>query len=271
MFLLTGPSGVGKTETGLALADLLFGGEQALLTINLSEYQEAHTVSQLKGSPPGYVGYGQGRVLTEAVRRRPYSVILLDEAEKAHRDVLNLFYQAFDRGFMRDGEGREIDFRNTLFLLTSNLGSELLLEQDAEPEREAWLDALRPLLLAHFQAPLLARMQVVPYGLLSTSALAEIAQLKLTALAAHLKASQGMVLEAGRTARGCWPAPAVGATTARAAWTIWCGSSCCRRWRRSVCNGGWSTAGCRRESRWRPGTAVSWRWHCLEGGPKVLA
>ena len=136
-------------------------------------------------------------MLTEAVRRRPYSVILLDEAEKAHRDVLNLFYQAFDRGFMRDGEGREIDFRNTLFLLTSNLGSELLLEQDAEPEREAWLDALRPLLLAHFQALLLARMQVVPYGLLSTSALAEIAQLKLTALAAHLKASQGMVLEAG--------------------------------------------------------------------------
>ncbi|MCD5361816.1 type VI secretion system ATPase TssH [Chromobacterium aquaticum] len=197
VFLLTGPSGVGKTETGLALADLLFGGEQALLTINLSEYQEAHTVSQLKGSPPGYVGYGQGGVLTEAVRRRPYSVILLDEAEKAHRDVLNLFYQAFDRGFMRDGEGREIDFRNTLFLLTSNLGSELLLEQDAEPEREAWLDALRSLLLAHFQAPLLARMQVVPYGLLSASALAEIAQLKLTALAAHLKASQGMVLEAG--------------------------------------------------------------------------
>ncbi|KMN76300.1 ATPase [Chromobacterium sp. LK11] len=197
VFLLVGPSGVGKTETGLALADLLFGGEQALLTINLSEYQEAHTVSQLKGSPPGYVGYGQGGVLTEAVRRRPYSVILLDEVEKAHRDVLNLFYQAFDRGFMRDGEGREIDFRNTLFLMTSNLGSELLLEQEGEPERETWLEALRPLLLAHFQAPLLARMQVVPYGLLSETALAEIAQLKLAALAAHLKASQGIALEAG--------------------------------------------------------------------------
>ncbi len=197
VFLLTGPSGVGKTETGLALADLLFGGEQALLTINLSEYQEAHTVSQLKGSPPGYVGYGQGGVLTEAVRRRPYSVILLDEVEKAHRDVLNLFYQAFDRGFMRDGEGREIDFRNTLFLMTSNLGSELLLEQEGEPERGTWRDALRPLLLAHFQAPLLARMQVVPYGLLSEPALAEIAQLKLAALATHLKASQGIELEAG--------------------------------------------------------------------------
>lgn len=197
VFLLTGPSGVGKTETGLALADLLFGGEQALLTINLSEYQEAHTVSQLKGSPPGYVGYGQGGVLTEAVRRRPYSVILLDEVEKAHRDVLNLFYQAFDRGFMRDGEGREIDFRNTLFLMTSNLGSELLLEQEGEWERGAWLDTLRPVLLAHFQAPLLARMQVVPFGLLSESALAEIAQLKLATLAAHLKESQGIELEAG--------------------------------------------------------------------------
>ncbi|HBM2752433.1 TPA: AAA family ATPase, partial [Enterobacter hormaechei subsp. xiangfangensis] len=123
VFLLVGPSGTGKTETALALADELFGGEKSLITINLSEYQEPHTVSQLKGSPPGYVGYGQGGILTEAVRKRPYSVVLLDEVEKAHRDVMNLFYQVFDRGFMRDGEGREIDFRNTVILMTSNLGS----------------------------------------------------------------------------------------------------------------------------------------------------
>ncbi|WP_300006088.1 AAA family ATPase, partial [uncultured Cedecea sp.] len=125
VFLLVGPSGTGKTETALVLADVLYGGEKSLITINLSEYQEPHTVSQLKGSPPGYVGYGQGGILTEAVRKRPYSVVLLDEVEKAHRDVMNLFYQVFDRGFMRDGEGREIDFRNTVILMTSNLGSDL--------------------------------------------------------------------------------------------------------------------------------------------------
>lgn len=128
VFLLVGPSGVGKTETALALADILYGGEKSLITINLSEYQEAHTVSQLKGSPPGYVGYGQGGILTEAVRKRPYSVVLLDEVEKAHLDVMNLFYQVFDRGFMRDGEGREIDFRNTVILMTSNLGSDRISE-----------------------------------------------------------------------------------------------------------------------------------------------
>lgn len=128
VFLLVGPSGVGKTETALALADVMFGGEKSLITINLSEYQEPHTVSQLKGSPPGYVGYGQGGILTEAVRKRPYSVVLLDEVEKAHRDVMNLFYQVFDRGFMRDGEGREIDFRNTVILMTSNLGSDHLMQ-----------------------------------------------------------------------------------------------------------------------------------------------
>lgn len=128
VFLLVGPSGVGKTETALALADTLFGGEKSLITINMSEYQEAHTVSQLKGSPPGYVGYGQGGILTEAVRKRPYSVVLLDEVEKAHADVINLFYQVFDRGFMRDGEGREIDFRNTVILMTANLGSDHLMQ-----------------------------------------------------------------------------------------------------------------------------------------------
>ena len=122
VFLLVGPSGVGKTETALALADMLYGGEQNMITINMSEYQEAHTVSSLKGSPPGYVGYGEGGVLTEAVRRKPYSVVLLDEVEKAHPDVLELFYQVFDKGMLEDGEGREIDFKNTIILLTSNVG-----------------------------------------------------------------------------------------------------------------------------------------------------
>ena len=128
VFLLSGPSGVGKTETALALADALFGGEKSLITINLSEYREAHTVSQLKGSPPGYVGYGEGGVLTEAVRQKPYSVVLLDEVEKAHKDILNLFYQVFDKGMMRDGEGREIDFKNTVILMTSNLGANELTQ-----------------------------------------------------------------------------------------------------------------------------------------------
>jgi len=160
VFLLTGPSGTGKTETALALADELFGGEKSLITINLSEYQEPHTVSQLKGSPPGYVGYGQGGILTEAVRKRPYSVVLLDEVEKAHRDVMNLFYQVFDRGFMRDGEGREIDFRNTVILMTSNLGSDLimqLLEEQPKATDSDLHELLRPVLRDHFQPALLAR------------------------------------------------------------------------------------------------------------------
>ncbi|KES14927.1 AAA domain (Cdc48 subfamily), partial [Gilliamella apicola SCGC AB-598-B02] len=159
VFLLVGPSGVGKTETALALADTLFGGEQSLVTINMSEYQEPHTVSQLKGSPPGYVGYGQGGVLTEAVRKRPYSVVLLDEIEKAHRDVLNLFYQVFDRGFMRDGEGREIDFRNTLILMTSNLGNDELMalfEQMPDADTATQHELLRPIIREHFQPALLS-------------------------------------------------------------------------------------------------------------------
>ena len=126
--MLVGPSGVGKTETALALADLLYGGERNLITINMSEFQEAHTVSTLKGSPPGYVGYGEGGVLTEAVRRRPYSVVLLDEVEKAHPDVLELFFQVFDKGMMEDGEGREIDFKNTIIILTSNAGTDTLMK-----------------------------------------------------------------------------------------------------------------------------------------------
>ena len=182
VFLLVGPSGVGKTETALALADVMYGGEKSLITINLSEYQEPHTVSQLKGSPPGYVGYGQGGILTEAVRKRPYSVVLLDEVEKAHRDVMNLFYQVFDRGFMRDGEGREIDFRNTVILMTSNLGSDHLMQLlDEQPEAtEADLhELLRPILRDHFQPALLARFQTVIYHALAEAAMRTIVEMKL--------------------------------------------------------------------------------------------
>ena len=134
VFMLCGPSGVGKTETALALAEALYGGEQNVITINMSEFQEAHTVSTLKGSPPGYVGYGEGGVLTEAVRRRPYSVVLLDEIEKAHSDVHELFFQVFDKGWMEDGEGRRIDFKNTIILLTSNVGTELIMNMCSDPE-----------------------------------------------------------------------------------------------------------------------------------------
>ncbi|MCO6556063.1 MAG: type VI secretion system ATPase TssH [Gilliamella sp.] len=190
VFLLVGPSGVGKTETALALADTLFGGEQSLITINMSEYQEAHTVSQLKGSPPGYVGYGQGGILTEAVRKRPYSVVLLDEVEKAHRDVLNLFYQVFDRGFMRDGEGREIDFRNTLILMTSNLGSdELMALFDEMPNADiaTQQELLRPIIREHFQPALLARFQTVIYKPLDDVALRKIVEMKLNKVASRLQ------------------------------------------------------------------------------------
>ncbi|ELY4521049.1 type VI secretion system ATPase TssH [Cronobacter muytjensii] len=195
VFLLTGPSGTGKTETALALADALFGGEKALITINLSEYQEPHTVSQLKGSPPGYVGYGQGGILTEAVRRRPYSVVLLDEVEKAHRDVMNLFYQVFDRGFMRDGEGREIDFRNTVILMTSNLGSDhimQLLEASPETSETDLHELLRPLLREHFQPALLARFQTVIYRPLAQSAMRAIVAMKLGQVSERLTRHYGM-------------------------------------------------------------------------------
>ena len=195
VFLLVGPSGVGKTETALALADVMYGGEKSLITINLSEYQEPHTVSQLKGSPPGYVGYGQGGILTEAVRKRPYSVVLLDEVEKAHRDVLNLFYQVFDRGFMRDGEGREIDFRNTVILMTSNLGSDLLMQQLSEkPETtESELhELIRPLLRDHFQPALLARFQTVIYRPLTPSAMRTIVEMKLAQVCERLHCHYGL-------------------------------------------------------------------------------
>lgn len=195
VFLLVGPSGVGKTETALALAEVMYGGEKSLITINLSEYQEPHTVSQLKGSPPGYVGYGQGGILTEAVRKRPYSVVLLDEVEKAHRDVMNLFYQVFDRGFMRDGEGREIDFRNTVILMTSNLGSDHLMQLlDEKPEAtEADLhELLRPILRDHFQPALLARFQTVIYRPLAEAAMRTIVEMKLSQVSKRLHRHYGL-------------------------------------------------------------------------------
>lgn len=205
VFLLAGPSGVGKTETARSLARHLFGCDKALLTINMSEYQEAHSVSQLKGSPPGYVGYGQGGILSEAVRRRPYSVVLLDEVEKAHVDVMNLFYQVFDRGFMRDGEGREIDFKNTVILMTSNLGSEEIkeyfssLDSDRLNDQEVrlgsmdeLLDVVKPEILSHFAPALVARMQVVPFKYLSLDSLERIIALKLDVLAGRLKDQYGI-------------------------------------------------------------------------------
>ncbi len=183
VFLLCGPSGVGKTETGLALAEALYGGEQNIITINMSEFQEAHTVSTLKGSPPGYVGYGEGGVLTEAVRRKPYSVILLDEVEKAHPDVHEIFFQVFDKGWMEDGEGRRIDFKNSLILLTSNVGSDLIegLCRDPElmPAPDAVTRALREPLLKVFPAALLGRLAVVPYYPLGEGILARVVRLQL--------------------------------------------------------------------------------------------
>lgn len=184
VFMLVGPSGVGKTETALALAETLYGGEQNLITINMSEFQEAHSISTLKGAPPGYVGYGEGGVLTEAVRRKPYSVVLLDEIEKAHPDVHELFFQVFDKGWMEDGEGRAIDFRNTVLLLTSNAGTDLIanLTRDPElaPEPEALAGALREPLLQVFPPAFLGRLVVIPYYPLSHATLADIVRLQLT-------------------------------------------------------------------------------------------
>lgn len=179
-FLLAGPSGVGKTETVLQLAELLYGGRQYLTTINMSEFQEKHTVSRLIGSPPGYVGYGEGGVLTEAIRQKPYSVVLLDEVEKAHPDVLNLFYQAFDKGEMADGEGRLIDCKNIVFFLTSNLGYQVIVEHTENPE--TMHDALYPVLADFFKPALLARMEVVPYLPLSRETLSVIITGKLARL-----------------------------------------------------------------------------------------
>lgn len=195
VFLLAGPSGVGKTETALALAEALYGGEQNLITINMSEYQEAHTVSSLKGAPPGYVGYGEGGVLTEAVRRRPYSVVLLDEIEKAHSDVHEVFFQVFDKGWMEDGEGRFIDFKNTVILLTSNVGSELIAglcsDPGLTPEIDALIGALREPLLQKFPAAFLGRTVLVPYLPLADSTLLAIVALQLERIRRRIAENHG--------------------------------------------------------------------------------
>ena len=198
IFLLVGPSGVGKTETGICIADLLFGGEKFMVTINMSEFQEKHTVSRLIGSPPGYVGYGEGGVLTEAVRQRPYSVVLLDEVEKCHPEVMNLFYQVFDKGTLSDGEGRDIDFKNTIILLTSNLASDIITEMCSDeemPSSEILSNAIRPVLNNHFKPALLARMTVLPYYNLKSDVMADIVKLKLGKLAQRIQNTHRIALE----------------------------------------------------------------------------
>lgn len=204
VFLLVGPSGVGKTETALALADTLYGGEKNLVTINMSEYQEAHSVSGLKGSPPGYVGYGEGGVLTEAVRRKPYSVVLLDEVEKAHPDVLELFFQVFDKGVLEDAEGREVDFRNTIVILTSNVGTDLIMKavehgvtvdgKKRHPSPEDLVELLRKDLQNAFKPAFLGRLSVVPYYPITDEAMRSIVELKLKKIAQRLMRNHGAAL-----------------------------------------------------------------------------
>jgi type VI secretion system protein VasG len=198
VFLFVGPSGVGKTETALGVADLLFGGERFLTVINMSEFQEKHTVSRLIGSPPGYVGYGEGGVLTEAVRQKPYSVVLLDECEKADPEVLNLFYQVFDKGMLSDGEGREVDFKDTILFLTSNLATDLIMQSVADgskPPTDDLVALIRPVLSKHFKPALLARMNIVPFYPIGPDALREITRLKLGQLEKRLKENHRMAME----------------------------------------------------------------------------
>ncbi len=196
VLMFAGPSGVGKTETALALSELLYGGEDNLITINMSEYQEAHTVSSLKGSPPGYVGYGEGGVLTEAVRKRPYSVVLLDEVEKAHPDVMELFFQVFDKGMLEDGEGRKIDFKNTLIILTTNLGTDLIMkacaDEETKPTWQGLSEMLRPDLTKHFKPAFLGRMKVVPYYPISDQIMRLIVKLKINKIAKRLKENRNV-------------------------------------------------------------------------------
>lgn len=196
VLLFVGPSGVGKTETALALSELLYGGEENVITINMSEYQEAHTVSGLKGSPPGYVGYGEGGVLTEAVRKRPYSVVLLDEVEKAHPDVMELFYQVFDKGNLEDGEGRKIDFRNTLIILTSNLGTDTIMKvcagHETLPDWESLSGMLRPELLRHFKPAFLGRLKIVPYYPINDDNMRLIVKLKLDRIARRMQENRNV-------------------------------------------------------------------------------
>jgi len=201
VFMLCGPSGVGKTETAMVLSELLFSGDDSLIVINMSEFQEAHTVSTLKGAPAGYVGYGQGGVLTEAVRRRPYSVVLLDEVEKAHPDVHEMFFQVFDKGFMNDAEGRYIDFKNTLILLTSNVGTDLITtmseDEEMKPEPEALATALRPELLKVFPPALLGRLIVLPYYPLSPAMLQGIVRIQLNRIVKRVADSHGIAFTYG--------------------------------------------------------------------------
>jgi len=201
VFMLVGPSGVGKTETALTLADLLYGGERNMITIAMSEFQEAHTVSTLKGSPPGYVGYGEGGVLTEAVRRRPYSVVLLDEVEKAHPDVLELFFQVFDKGRMEDGEGREIDFKNTIIILTSNAATDTIMKLTADPETmpsvEGLVKTIKPEMDKIFKPAFLGRMVIIPYYPIRDEALKQIIRLKLGKIQRRLKENHAMALQYG--------------------------------------------------------------------------
>ena len=198
VFMLAGPSGVGKTETAITLAEQLYGGEQNMITINMSEFQEAHTVSTLKGAPPGYVGYGEGGVLTEAVRRKPYSVVLLDEVEKAHSDVHELFFQVFDKGIMEDGEGRLIDFKNTLIILTTNVGTELIMNMCKDPELlpdpDGIAKALRTPMLKTFPAALLGRIVVIPYYPLSDSMIGRITRLQLDRVVKRVAEQHGITL-----------------------------------------------------------------------------
>ncbi|MDN5789141.1 AAA family ATPase, partial [Pseudorhodobacter sp.] len=199
VFMLAGTSGVGKTETALALAEVLYGGEQNLITINMSEYQEAHTVSSLKGAPPGYVGYGEGGVLTEAVRRKPYSVVLLDEVEKAHPDVHEIFFQVFDKGAMEDGEGRSIDFKNCLILLTTNAGTEMIMDlcadPDLMPDPDSMAKALREPLLKIFPPALLGRLVTIPYYPLSPDMIGQITRLQLNRIKKRVQAAHGVPFE----------------------------------------------------------------------------
>jgi type VI secretion system protein VasG len=197
VFLMVGPSGVGKTETGLVIAELLFGGENFMVTINMSEFQEKHTVSRLIGSPPGYVGFGEGGELTEAVRQRPYSVVLLDEVEKGHLEVMNLFYQVFDKGTLADGEGRIIDFKNTVIFLASNLATDVITElcsSEESPALETVSAAIRPILSNHFKPALLARMTLVPYLILDSHTLKDIVSLKMDKLVKRLEQTHKMQL-----------------------------------------------------------------------------
>ena len=216
VFMLCGPSGVGKTETALALAEALYGGEQNMITINMSEFQEAHTVSTLKGAPPGYVGYGEGGRLTEAVRRKPYSVVLLDEVEKAHPDVHEIFFQVFDKGMMEDGTGRRIDFKNTLIILTSNVGTDVIMELARDPhyrdDPEALAAALRPELLKVFPPALLGRIVTIPYFPLSDEMLGGIVRLQLDRIAKRIRENHDAEL---RLRRRTWSTTSCRSATTR--------------------------------------------------------